>query len=389
MSIEKISIKTGPIVEGDDFYGRKEELRRAWNFHISKGVSLKLFAPRRVGKSSFSKRMLKLAEDKGWKTLYLDVSGVSTEREFVKLFKEKLQEKKWWEKVTDTILKLFDSIKDSKVAGNKISIASDVWRNDTYSKIQQLIKSTGDILIVIDELPIFLNHLLEQENGKKSVELFLEWLKKFRQQSGTKKVCWIICGSIGIENFASMHQLGIHFSDCHPFPIGAFSENEAQDFISRLNLDVGEDVQFTEEQVRYILDKLGWYVPYYIQLFVNEIRSLITDESKQLSNDIIDEAYNRLIKGIYFNTWDERLKNYESEDTARKILRLCASPNGAGREILLANLYAKTSDVDKIETDLSNLLTRLINDGYLAERDGKYIFHSSLLKDFWYNRFIK
>jgi len=176
MVAEKISIKTGPPVEGNDFYGRKDDLRKAWEYYILKGVSLKLSAPRRVGKSSFSKKLLKLAKENGWKTLYLDLQGISTEGEFVKLFKEELQKEEWWKNVKsktgNTIIKLFDSIKDLEVAGNKISVNTNVWRSDNYGKIKQLIENTEEILIVIDELTIFLNHLMKQENGKKWKKLF-------------------------------------------------------------------------------------------------------------------------------------------------------------------------------------------------------------------------
>lgn len=391
IAAHKISIKTGPPVENNDFYGRETELQYAWKYHILKGVSLLLSAPRRVGKSSFSKKMLKLAEDNGWKGLYLDLQGISTEGEFVKLFKEKLQEKNWWENVKSTvgdkIIKLIDTFEDIDVAGNKISITSNVWRNDTYGKIQQLIECTGEILIVIDELTIFLNHLLKQENGKEKVEFFLEWLRMFRQKSGTK-VYWIICSSVGIENFASMHQLSKHLNDIHPFPIGAFSEYEAKDFICRL--DVDEKVQFTDENVQYVLDKLAWHLPYFIQLLVEKINFLIYTQNIQLSNDTIDEAYNQLIIEDHFNTWDERLKEYyEFEDNARKILKLCALPTGASRDNLLAALLMKKGNMEKTEVILAKLLKMLKNDGYLLENNGKYTFRSPLLRDFWYNNFIK
>jgi len=388
MTTEKISIKIGTPVENNDFYGRETELQYVWKFHILKGVSLLLSAPRRVGKSSFSKRMLKLAEENGWKTLYIDLQGVSTESEFVKLFKQELKSEKWQNKTGDVILKLLDSIKEWEIVGNKLPINSNVWRNDTYGKIKELIESTGEILIVIDELTIYLNHLLTQENGKEKVEFFLEWLRKFRQTSGTK-VRWIFCSSVGIENFASMHQLSKHLNDIHSFPIGAFSEYEAKDFISRL--DVDEKVQFTEDHIQYILDKLAWYLPFFIQLLVEKINSLICIEGKQLSNNTIDEAYNRLTTENHFNTWDERLIEYnENEDNARKILKSCALPHGESRENLLANLSANKSDIDidKLDTILSKLLNMLKNDGYLAEHNGKYIFRSPLLRDFWYNRFI-
>jgi uncharacterized protein len=381
----KISLKAGPPVEGVDFYGREKELQYAWEYHILKGVSLLLSAPRRVGKTSFSKRMLKMAEENGWKTMYLDLEGISTENEFVRFFKEELISKKWWDKTGDTLLKILDSIKELKVVGNEISFDSKVWRNDTYGKIRQLIENTENVLIVIDELTIYLNHLLKQEDGKEKVEFFLEWLRSFRQ---TTKVCWIFCSSVGIENFASMHQLSKHLNDLHSFRIGAFSEDEAKEFISRL--DVDKNVRFTKDHIQYNLDKLVWHLPFFIQILVDKINFLVCVKGKQLSNETIDEAYNLLITENYFNTWDERLKQYyEFEENARIILKLCVSPNGRSRNDLLINLSAKKSEKEKTEVILSKLLEMLKNDGYLAEHDGKYIFRSPLLRDFWYDRYIK
>ena len=390
--MQKISIKPGPPVEGNDFYGRESELKYAWQYYILNGVSMLLSAPRRVGKSSFSKRLLKIAEENGYKVLYLDLQGIGTENDFVKLFKEELQKEKWWEnaksKMGDTLIKIFDSIVDLEVAGNKISINVDVWRNDTYRKIKQLIENTGDIIIVIDELTIFLNHLLKQENGREKVEFFLEWLRKFRQVSGTK-VRWIFCSSVGIENFASMYQLSKHLNDLKSIPIGAFSEYEAKDFISRL--DVDEKVQFKEEDIQYILDKLGWHLPFFIHLLVEKINFLICVEGYQLSNNTIDEAYSRLIDEDHFNSWDERLKEYcDFEDSARKVLKMCAElPTGRNREDLLANLLVRKSNIEKTEAVLTQSLKMLKNDGYLVENSGKYAFRSPLLRDFWYNNFIK
>ncbi|MCL2312993.1 MAG: hypothetical protein FWC41_11005, partial [Firmicutes bacterium] len=204
----------------------------------------------------------------------------------------------------------------------------------------------------------------------------------------TTKVRWILCSSVGIENFASMHQLSKHLNDVHSFPIGAFTEYEATDFISRLEVD--ENVQFAKEHIQYILDKLVWHLPFFIQIFVEKINFLICVEGKQLSNDTIDEAYNRLITESHFNTWDERLKEYyDFEVDARKVLKLCTVPNGISRENLLANLSSQTSDIEKTETVLAKLLDMLKNDGYLMEHNGKYTFRSPLLRDFWYNRFIK
>ena len=121
-TLQKISLNVGNPVEGNNFYGREKELDYAWQYYILNGVSMLLSAPRRVGKSSFSKRLLKIAEENGYKTLYLDLQGESTESAFVKLFKEELQKKQWWKsaksKIGNTIINLFNSIEDFEVEGN-------------------------------------------------------------------------------------------------------------------------------------------------------------------------------------------------------------------------------------------------------------------------------
>jgi hypothetical protein len=381
----KISLKAGPPVEGDDFYGREKELQYAWEYHISKGVSLLLSAPRRVGKTSFSKELIKRAEKKGWKTLYLDLEGITTASEFVKLFKKEFNPAGWFGKAVDIAVNLLKDINEFNVAGNKISINFKVWRSETYGKIRLLIENSENVLIVIDELTIYLNHLLKQEESRDNVEFFLEWLRNFRQ---TTKVCWIFCSSVSIENFASMHQLSKHLNDLHSFHIGAFSKDEAKDFISRLNVD--EKVQFTESHIQYILNKLVWHLPFFIQILVNKINFLVSIEGKQLTNAAIDEAYNLLITENHFSTWDERLKVYdEFEDNARRILKLCVSPDGRSRNDLLIIFSTKKSEKEKTELMLSKLLEMLQKDGYLAEHNGKYIFRSPLLRDFWHDRYIK
>jgi hypothetical protein len=288
-------------------------------------------------------------------------------------------------KTGNTLTALLNSIEKLEIAGNEISINLDAWRQNSFKKIKQLIENAEDILIAVDELVVFLNNLMKQENGKEKVRLFLDWLRSCRQKGG--KVRWVFCSSVGIENFASMHQMSDTLNDTHRFPLGAFPENEAKEFIAKL--DLFSKVTLSEANIQYILDKLSWYLPYFIQILVEKVDFLIKVEGKQLSNAAIDEAYSQLIKGNDFNTWNERLKYYkEFEDIARKILKLCTLPVGRSRDDLLANLSAKKHNTEKIETDLSKTLYMLQNDGYLMENNGKYVFRSPLLRDFWYNRFI-
>ena len=96
--MSKINNQTGSPVEGDDFFGRTKELDFAWK-HIKKGNSIILSAPRRVGKSSFGKKLLVKAKDEGWNTFEINLEEIKSEIGFVNLFVEKLQNQSWWDEI--------------------------------------------------------------------------------------------------------------------------------------------------------------------------------------------------------------------------------------------------------------------------------------------------
>lgn len=54
----------GPPVIGANFYGRTRELEEALSL-MEQGNSLLLASPRRVGKSSFSRKLIELSEKRG------------------------------------------------------------------------------------------------------------------------------------------------------------------------------------------------------------------------------------------------------------------------------------------------------------------------------------
>ena len=43
---------------------------------------------------------------------------------------------------------------------------------------------------------------------------------------------------------------------------------------------------------------------------------------------------------------------------------------------------------DKTNEILTQILTRLKNDGYITMNEKRYVFRSPLLRDFWHNRFV-
>jgi uncharacterized protein len=72
----------GRLAEGAAFFGRHDEMARAWD--LLKTSNLLLLAPRRVGKSSLMNRMQQDGAARGYNTLYLSVPDAEDEIDFIK-----------------------------------------------------------------------------------------------------------------------------------------------------------------------------------------------------------------------------------------------------------------------------------------------------------------
>jgi hypothetical protein len=111
-----------------------------------------------------------------------------------------------------------------------------------------------------------------------------------------------------------------------------------------------------------------------------------------VNTEIVTIAYNTLIEESHFNTWIERISEQydDNKDYAFALLRhVCRIKEGAKRENLINLLTVPGSAGEKAEETVSILLYMLKNDGYLMEEDRLYRFRSPLLRDFWFNRFLK
>ncbi|WP_309640941.1 AAA-like domain-containing protein [Flavobacterium sp.] len=385
---------TGSPVEGNDFFGREKELEFVWR-HIKKGNSIILSAPRRVGKSSLAKRVLKEAKENGWDTLEINLEEVKSEEGFVKKFVEQLTSQSWWTKVVNTsankIEKILESIKTSiEYEGAKATLEWRSSKSDVYENLKKLLNHEKETLIMVDELTVVLSSFIDNdpEEGKKNAEFFLNWLRSFRQVSGTK-IRWIFCSSIGIDNFTNQHNLSYTFNDVDPYPIGAFKREKAKELL--LELARSEGIILSEEVIEYKLNKLGWLLPYFIQILFFKFYHLVQVEDREITTKTVDEAYTLLISEKHLNTWEERLNEYNVLEIYARLLlkRLSINKQGESRGMLFTVLNAKINDEEKTESILSKLLYMLQNDGYLIEEELKYAFRSPLLRDFWYNRFSK
>ena len=385
-----ISNKIGPPVEGEDFFGREKEIRKA-NRLLDSNHSLLLSAPRRIGKSSLAKRLIEEKKQQGWKCVYIDLEETTTEEGFLRLVIEAFKKNEIWKQLTEGMSKglvsVLDRIEKISLGPVDLNIGKREEQEDLYKNLKELIKHDEDTFIVVDELTLFLGILNKSENGAEKVAFILNWLRSLRQVSKTN-VRWLFCGSVGLRNFTSAMNLGYTINDLMEFGLGELTREEAEGLLS--GLCKSEDMEMSEELINYTLDKLHWNIPYFIQVIFSKLAEEYEDE---VTKESIDIAYNKLCSENYLSTWSERLSEYrEYEVPARQILKALSTQSvGLERDAMLNILMTgqDASKVEEVDYILSKVLEMLENDGYLLKMDSIRTFRSPLLRDYWFYKFVQ
>ncbi len=380
----------GPPVEGEDFYGRTKELSKA-NQLLDRGHSLLISAPRRIGKSSFAKRLIADKTKQGWKCVYIDLEETITEEGFLKLIIEHFQKNNVWKQITEGMaqgaMALLEKIKSISLGPLELDLTSIKKEEDLYKTLKELIRHDEETLIAVDELTLFLGALLRGQDGNERVSFILNWLRSLRQVSGTK-VRWIFCSSVGLKNFTTSLNLSYTINDLRDFKLDELTLEEARGLLKGLCEDT--EIDMTEEIITYALERLHWNIPYFIQLL---FAKLDDGYDGAISKENIDHVYSELCSENSLKTWSERLKEYhEMEQPARMILNALSDiKKGLKRETLL-NILMTGKDptlAGEMDLTLSKVLDMLENDGYLISNDKLRTFRSPLLRDFWYDKFVR
>ncbi len=385
-----ISNKVGPPVTGDDFYGRVKELAQAHDY-LDTNHSLVLSAPRRIGKSSFAKRLVEDKKKDGWNCVYIDLEGVQSQEEFINILINKFEKSKIWNHAMDAaggfLNRIIEGVKG--IGPIKIDFSHPETSQNLYSLLSESINHSKNTLVVIDELPLFLNSIDKDDLSHKNVGFLLNWLRSLRQVTDTK-IRWIFCGSVGLHNFTSMRNLSMTINDMVSFDFDALSKEEAEGLTmalaQSLNLPVSKRV------VKYILDKIEWYIPYFIQLIFSTIKNY-TDVRNGITEKMIDDAFDQISHNDELSTWYERLSEYNGYRERAELLlnSLSMADNGLSRADLL-NIYSQYANETSMQANskFNLILNMLEHDGYIVRQNGGIrIFHSPLIKKWWYYKFVE
>jgi hypothetical protein len=359
------------------------------------GENLLLSAPRRIGKSSILKH-IKKNQQPGQIILYLSVMSVQSSDEFFKqLFDELIKNKAIFVGIKGYWAKCSSLLKQNASRISNISIKGDITLNasesiDYYSECRALFEAFSQkddkIVVFIDELPDALNNILEQDPIQ--AKRFLQQNRDLRMAFSQVGLQFVYTGSTGLKNIVKKLDKLDLVNDLVDIKVPPLSKDEAKELIQRLTL--GFNLQNSEfalsgSVIDYILDKISWRLPYYIQIITFELFDHFEDNEQTINEGTVELILAEIVQSKsshadYFENWKRRLKSpltTEEYHFALEVLSYIAK-NDHIEYAVFHDLAVK----HKVPDD-KYVLDVLEHDGYISEQDRRYGFNSFLLKQWW------
>ena len=390
----------GRPVRGPNFFDRERERAAIWR--RLETDHLLMLAPRRVGKTSLLLRLTEEAPGKGCQAVYVSVGHAQSEVELVRALVDAMaahdEAESAVRRVAKGPLKSFFR-RTRRIGAGPITLELDTQHPDLDKRwsvlaeeLAQAVERLGQRwLILVDELPIFVLKLLREDPSGERARSFLNWFRALRNPtSRSTELRWVIAGSIGLDTVVARRAMGDTINDLHLVAVGAFRTDTAHAFLSALGDSYGLHL---DQAVRdRILERVGWPIPFYLQLVFSRLHDHCSDTSAAPSVEVVDTVVDTLLGPTfraYFDYWRQRLTEelgQPDDEQAVALLSAASGVDGAGRDTLDAVLRTWISDAGPRDDQLRFLLDVLQNDGYLDEVDGRYRFRSALLRQYWARR---
>ena len=263
------------------------------------------------------------------------------------------------------------------------------WRRHGEELFEACANEPKPVLIVLDELPIFLLSLLRLERGQIQVDEFLNWLRAVQQNVAGRGLTFIASGSIGLVPLTSRLGLPDRINHLHTFRLQPWTHDTSAECLARLAASHGLTVEPGVTDA--VVEKLGIGIPHHVQSFFAHLRedAMIHDRS-ELRLEAVGRVYHESLLApwgqIDLMHYDTRLRDAFDERSHRIALEILTEAATQGvltdtaRDRFEAHLAALG---DEAQGRIAGVLDVLVHDGYLIPHDDGHVFQSRLLRDWW------
>ncbi|MFT4925960.1 MAG: hypothetical protein ACI8WB_002055 [Phenylobacterium sp.] len=384
---------TGQVVYKDKYFPRTKDENRIWR-RLKKGSHILLLAPRRVGKTSLL-RNIELNPKDDYVFLYSIVQSCSTEHEYYQTiienlfqseFTDRLNKLKSWSQ--DKLDQLMASVKEVKLSEAGITFENkDRTLNHTDLKAAlRAINIDKKLIVVVDEFPDVLEKINTQ-HGHTAAESFLSGCRELWQDPLLdEKVQFIFTGSIGLDTLVNKLNLSDLINALTTTTVDPFTPTQAIEFLNFVINDSEENITLADEVKQHLLDKVGWLMPYYIDLLWLSLEDFCSEEEVNIATiEHVDAAYEMLFNHqyrSYFAHWAERLERLTSSEKqfAHQLLKLLSKQDMISPQ----EVHNLKQDPQFGQTHCNYVADCLEHDGYIfLNSDEQFQFTSPMLKQWW------
>lgn len=372
----------GNTATNEYYFERTDIEDETWD-EIKKGNYILYVAPRRVGKSSIMKNMVKNHAD-NYCCIYEDIEGVNSTEEFYKRFYylilSTLSKK---DKIKTSLTEIFKKHKIKEFGFNKISFKKDNinYLEEIRNILPEIKKLNVFVVLFLDELPEILNKFIKVNKTDDAIEI-LNNIREWRQDDNFSNFSIVFAGSVGLHHITRKLGRPKYINDLHSIKVSELTKVEAIEFINKATKNA--TIKYDEKRIEELLNKIGHFLPYYISLMLEEINRTCKKENKEnIIDGDIDIAFDNILKEHKnFDDWKSRLKDYLTEQFLfiNEVLAYCAFNDKIPVQKIndLAEQY-KTEDY-------MDIIYQLQTDGYIYETSkGVFAFISPFLKQYWKN----
>lgn len=354
----------------DFFFGREFEIDTCWDA-LARGESLLVLGPRRIGKTELCRKLVAKATKDGWRAALVDISGAASEDAAIEDI----------ESATHTFLQaaaaIARKVKLTDTGIGNVEVVQTPWTQRGLTRFQSLGNGEAPALLVLDEVPVFVQRLLRADNERG--ECWLHAFRAWRQLAPSLRI--IVAGSIGLNTLAERHRLTTTINDLKPFRLDPFQPAQALELIDAMCRS--RNIRIEPSARDHLLAVVGWHVPYYFEQLLDSAQQAIRSRHIAAAADI-NAGLERLLanNGSFLCHWRDRLDEHgkvEAGHMRAMLGKLAVSADGLPRSRL-------GSRKDRL---IDHHLQLLADEGYIALEDAStpnYRFRSSLVRLWWQRR---
>ena len=401
----------GNWVEGDRFFDRDTEIE-ALAERVRDGTHTLLTAPRRMGKTSLVRELLRrLAEEGRFETIFVDLEGATDPADAIAEigFRSRPAQGAW-----GRIRTLFANVLPAEAEiGGRVPALADAdlrvklragvdagnWRHKGDKVFAALAGNALPTVLAIDELPILVNRLLKGDDyrmtpeRRRAADEFLSWFRK-NGQMHRGRISMILSGSVSLEPILRQAGLSAHANVLSPFDLKPWDEETAMACLGALGESYGLDLprNVREDMCR----RLRCQIPHHVQRFFDVLHEDLRRAGRHaVSLEDVERVYVHEMLGIRgqmdLEHYEGRLRMVLGDEGYLAALEmLTAAAVGGGRlrgDAIVRHREVLADGDGGGPPPVEDVLRVLEHDGYLERQGDGYRFVSGLLEDWWRVRY--